>query len=82
MQFKINIPLISLIAIPFKIKENLSITTHDELGRHTFYRNSNPIQTSNIINEHMNLNVSNLNRGVYLVRVIDGVQSITKKVVF
>ena len=44
----------------FKIKENLSITTHDELGRHTFYRNSNPIQTSNIINEHMNLNVSNL----------------------
>ena len=44
----------------FKIKENLSVTTHDELGRHTFYRNSNPIQTSNIINEHMNLNVSNL----------------------
>lgn len=44
----------------FKIKENLSITTHDELGRHTFYRNSNPIQTANIINEHMNLNVSNL----------------------
>jgi hypothetical protein len=44
----------------FKIKENLSITTHDELGRHTFYRNSNPIQTANIINEHMDLNVSNL----------------------
>lgn len=44
----------------FKIKENLSITTHDEMGRHTFYRNSNPIQTANIINEHMNLNISNL----------------------
>lgn len=44
----------------FKIKENLSVTTHDEFGRHTFYRNSNPIQTANIINEHMNLNVSNL----------------------
>lgn len=44
----------------FKIKENLSVTTHDELGRHTFYRNSNPIQMANIINEHMNLNVSNL----------------------
>ena len=44
----------------FRIKENLSVTTHDELGRHTFYRNSNPIQTANIINEHMNLNVSNL----------------------
>jgi hypothetical protein len=28
------------------------------------------------------INVSNLNCGVYLVRVIDGAQSITKKVVF
>lgn len=44
----------------FKVKDNLSVTTHDEFGRHTFYRNSNPIQTANIINEHMDLNVSNL----------------------
>ena len=44
----------------FRLKESIFITTHDDLGRHTFYRNVNPIQTANIINEHMNLNVSDL----------------------
>lgn len=44
----------------FRLKESIFITTHDDLGRHTFYRNVNPIQTANIINEHMNLNVADL----------------------
>lgn len=44
----------------FKLKESIYITTNDDLGRHTFYRNVNPIQASHIINEHMNLNVSDL----------------------
>ena len=44
----------------FKLKESLYLTTHDTIGNHTFYRNINPIQTVNIINEHMNMNVSNM----------------------
>lgn len=44
----------------FKLKESLYLTTHDTIGNHTFYRNINPIQTANIINEHMNMNVSNM----------------------
>lgn len=45
----------------FRIKNNIFITTHDNKhGRHTFYRNVNPIQTASIINEHLNLNVSKI----------------------
>lgn len=43
-----------------KIKESLFITTHDTTGKHTFYKNVNPIQASNIINEHMNTNISSI----------------------
>ena len=44
----------------FKLKESYYLTTHDEVGNHTFYRNINPIQTVNIMNEHMNLNISDM----------------------
>ena len=45
----------------FKLKNNLFVNTRDtKIGNATFYRNVNPIQLSNIINEHMNMNVSNL----------------------
>lgn len=44
----------------FKLKESYYLTTHDSIGHHTFYRNINPIQTVHIINEHMDMNVSNL----------------------
>ena len=45
----------------FKLKNNLFVNTCDaNMGHKTFYRNVNPIQLSNIINEHMDMNVSNL----------------------
>lgn len=45
----------------FKLKNNLFVNTNDtNSGHKTFYRNVNPIQVSSIINEHMNMNVSNL----------------------
>lgn len=41
----------------FKIKESIFVnTTNDNLGRSTFYRNVNPIQCRNYINEHMEIN--------------------------
>lgn len=40
----------------FKIKNNIFITTHNNvLRQHTFYRNVNPIQCANIINEHLDI---------------------------
>ena len=44
----------------FKLKESYYLTTHDEIGHHTFYRNINPMQTGNIMNEHMQMNVSSI----------------------
>lgn len=45
----------------FKIKNNIFITAVNEnLGKTTFYRNVNPIQAKNIINNHMGLNVDRL----------------------
>ena len=45
----------------FKIKDKLFITTIDEaMGSVVFYRNVNPIQCKNCINEHMLINVSPL----------------------
>ena len=44
-----------------KIGENLYVTTHnDSLNEHIFYKNVNPIQCRNVINEHMGMNVSDL----------------------
>lgn len=45
----------------FRVKDNLFVNTADaNLGRTTFYRNVNPIQCRNYINEHMEINVSSL----------------------
>lgn len=45
----------------FRVKNNLYVTTSDAaLGTSTFYRNANPIQCRNYINEHMGINVSPL----------------------
>lgn len=45
----------------FKIKESIFVnTTNDNLGRSTFYRNVNPIQCRNYINEHMEINCGQL----------------------
>lgn len=45
----------------FRVKNNLFVTTSDAaLGTSTFYRNANPIQCRNYINEHMGINVSPL----------------------
>lgn len=45
----------------FRIKNNIFITTNNnKLGKHVFYRNVNSIQTSKIINEHLNLNISKI----------------------
>lgn len=45
----------------FNVNSNLFIATHnDAMHSHVFYRNVNPIQCKNIINEHMGLNVSSL----------------------
>lgn len=42
-------------------EKNMYILTNDEhLHNHTFYRNVNPIQCKNIMNEHMGINVSYL----------------------
>lgn len=45
----------------FKINENIFVNTSDsQLGSSTFYRNVNPIQCRNYINEHMEINVAPL----------------------
>lgn len=45
----------------FNVNSNLFISTHDNIQHnHVFYKNVNPIQCKNIINEHMGLNVSAL----------------------
>lgn len=45
----------------FRMKNNLFVTTSDAaLGKVTFYRNANPIQCRNYINEHMGINVAPL----------------------
>ena len=45
----------------FRVKNNIFITAHNNvLKQHTFYRNINPIQCSNIINEHLNINAGAL----------------------
>jgi len=45
----------------FRIKNNIFVTTTDAvLGTSTFYRNANPIQCRNYINEHMGINVAPL----------------------
>ena len=45
----------------FRIKENIFIMAHDSLNEsHMFYRNVNPIQLSNTINNHFGIKVSNL----------------------
>ena len=45
----------------FRIKNNLFLNTIDEsLGRSVFYRNVNPIQCRNYINEHMEINIAPL----------------------
>ena len=45
----------------FKLKESIFVnTTNSNLGRSTFYRNVNPIQCRNYINEHMEINCSPL----------------------
>lgn len=44
-----------------KIDESLYVATHnDAINEHIFYKNVNPIQCRNIINEHMGMNVSDL----------------------
>lgn len=44
-----------------KLSENLFVATHNNiLNEHIFYKNVNPIQCRNIINEHMGMNVSDL----------------------
>lgn len=44
-----------------KLSENLFVSTHNNvLNEHIFYKNVNPIQCRNIINEHMGMNVSDL----------------------
>lgn len=43
----------------FRIKDNLFVTTTDvNLGQSTFYRNVNPIQCRNYINEHLSINAA------------------------
>ena len=45
----------------FKLNENIFISTHnDAIGKHTFYRNVNPIFCKNKLNEHMGINVASL----------------------
>lgn len=45
----------------FKINENIYVNTNNsKLGTSTFYRNVNPIQCRNYINEHMEINVAPL----------------------
>lgn len=45
----------------FRIKNNIFVTTSDSnLGTSTFYRNANPIQCRNYINEHMGIKVDPL----------------------
>lgn len=45
----------------FKLKNNIFVNAIDEsLNTSTFYRNVNPIQCKNYINEHMQINVSKL----------------------
>ena len=45
----------------FRIKNNIFVNTADNvLGKSTFYRNINPMQCRNYINEHMEINVTPL----------------------
>lgn len=45
----------------FRVKNNIFVTVSDAvLGTSTFYRNANPIQCRNYINEHMGINVSSM----------------------
>ena len=45
----------------FNVNNNIYISTNNEsLLQHTFYKNVNPIQCKNIINEHMGMNISNM----------------------
>ena len=45
----------------FRIKNNIFVVANDNINEtHTFYRNVQPIQLKNIINNHFGLNVSNL----------------------
>jgi len=45
----------------FRLKENVFIMAHDELNEsHMFYRNVNPIQLANTINNHFGIKVSGL----------------------
>jgi len=45
----------------FKIDNNIFVNTIDEsLGRSVYYKNVNPIQCRNYINEHMGINISSL----------------------
>lgn len=48
----------ALSADMFKLGNNIFIATHDNaLNEHTFYRNVNPIQCKNILNEHMGMHI-------------------------
>ena len=45
----------------FKLNENIFLTVHDDsIGKHTLFRNINPIFCKNKLNEHMGINVSSL----------------------
>jgi len=45
----------------FKIGNNICVNTIDEsLGRSVYYKNVNPIQCKNYINEHMGINITSL----------------------
>lgn len=48
----------ALSADMFKLGNNIFIATHDNtLNEHTFYRNVNPLQCKNILNEHMGMHI-------------------------
>lgn len=42
----------------FRLRDNIFITTHDNINKSIFYRNVNPIQAKTIIKEHLNYDVS------------------------
>ena len=48
----------------FKVKKNIGMSLVNEDGKSEFYRNINPIQCRNMINEHMEIRVDNLFEGV------------------
>lgn len=66
----------------FKIKDKIFVTTIDEsMAKVTFYRNVNPIQCRNIINEHMMINVSPLFEDVLPNQkaILEGIEETRKK---